>query len=97
MLDNPSQSNGYRVSHRSNIKRRAMADVRNMMNTTRPVMKIGVIYVTSSLYEAFSKSFVKRKRLLRTARYRARRAYADKVDSHSNKNNKGACFKQIHL
>jgi len=49
------------------------------------VAKIGVISVTSSLYDVFSKFFVERRRLLRAIGCGARRAYANEVDSHDDK------------
>jgi len=49
------------------------------------VAKIGVVSVTNSQYEFFSKFFVERKSLLRAARCRVRRAYADEVDGCGDK------------
>jgi hypothetical protein len=49
------------------------------------VAKIGVISVTSSLYNVFSKFFVEHKRLLRAIGCGARRACANEVNSCDDK------------
>ena len=48
------------------------------------VVNLSVISMKTSQYKGFWKFFVKRKRLLRTARCRACKAYVDKDDSYSN-------------